>query len=442
MNEIELAKYWYYRHIDNFSEENIKKDQKLDWQINKLEMYLKDSPFNVKNGLCIKDKVLLRLQASFYYGADLADFEDYIKDLETGEFKLIWDKKPDGLSYEEYFKEPEGKSHDNKRLIAALGRLRPFDKNMFYSLVESNGRRRKKGRVGEYYFNRKLRGIHLVKNKNLEIVHIPPSLKRFAKLYASCHLHANLQNDREILEELELLLKKLEPSRVNKFENFLISISINFEKAKETDFIAEIPERCAFVQQGDSWEIVYEYSKSVGIRNTLGMHYIHFLLQNNNRQFSILSLVRNLNDYGQVSRSVYDTMDKENLKTEHLYIEDDDIINLTNPKGLIMLEKRLKFLGKERNNAKENKDPIQIEQIDKEVNQIESHINSTFKSVHILRNDKSNIDRQIKRVRKIINTALRNIKENNEELFKHLKYSIRMGQYFCYSSDRDMNWKL
>lgn len=172
------------------------------------------------------------------------------------------------------------------------------------------------------------------------------------------------------------------------------------------------------------------------------MHYIHFLLQNNKMQFPILSLVRNLNDYGQFSTSVYDIMDKENLKAEHLYIEDDDIINLTNPKGLIMLEKRLKFLSKDRNNAEENNDSIQIEQIDKEVNQIESHIKSTFKSVHILRDDKSNIDRQIKRVRKIINTALRNIKENNEELFKHLKYSIRMGQYFCYSSDRDMNWKL
>lgn len=229
MNEIELVKYWYYRHIDNFSEKNIKKDQKLDWQINKLEMYLKDSPFNVKNGLCIKDKVILRLRAASYYGVD---FKDYIKDLKTGVFKLIWDKEPDELTWDEYF--DKNPTNDKEIDYAAHKRTRPYDSNAFYSQVESDGKRKKKGRIGEYYFNRKLRGIHLVENKNLEIIDKKISAEVFANSYTFYYESKGIgtirtDHDQEILDDLELLLKKIEPSLKKEFENFLLSIGIDFK---------------------------------------------------------------------------------------------------------------------------------------------------------------------------------------------------------------------
>lgn len=231
MENLELAKYWYYRHIDNFSEKNIKKDQKLDWQINKLEMYLKDSPFNVKNGLCIKDKVILRLRAASYYGVD---FADYIKDLKTGVFKLIWDKEPDRLTWDEYF--DKNPTNDKEIDYAAHKRTRPYDSNAFYSQVESDGKRRKKGRIGEYYFNRKLRGIHLVKNKNLEIIDRKISAEVFANSYTFYYESKGTgtirtKQNQEILDDLELLLKKIEPSLKKEFEKFLLSIGIDFKNA-------------------------------------------------------------------------------------------------------------------------------------------------------------------------------------------------------------------
>lgn len=442
MEKLDLAKYWYFRLIDNLSKEKIEKDQKLDWQLNKLGMFLIDNLFDINNGLRIRDKVILRIQASFYYGADRSVFKNLIKELKTGDFKMIWDKNPDGLTYDEYFKNPEVRSTDNKRLITALDRLHPFDKNVFYSIVESVGRRRKKDRIDEHYFNGKLHGIHLVENKNLEIVDFIPSIERFADMYASHYLHSSLPNDRKTLEELELFLKKLEPSRVNKFEKFIFSIGIDFEKAKETEFVRSIPERYTFVRRGGTWNIVYEYSESVGVNNSMGMHYIHFLLQNNKEQFSILSLVRHLGDYDKDLKADRDKRPNVILKTEHLHNEDDEIIISTDPRGLKDLKKRLYDINKELSIARNINDLIQIEILQNEFSQISLYINSTYRSARRIRDDKSNIERQIRRVRKLINTAFKNIKKHNVELFKHLKFSIHMGQYFQYAPDRDIDWQL
>ncbi len=295
MEILELAKYWYYRHIDNFSEKNISKYKKLDDKINRLEMYLKDSPFNLKNGLCIKDKVLLRLQASFYYGKD---FKDYIKELKTGVFKIIWDKEPDRLTWNKYF--AKNPTDDNKIDYAAHKRIHSYNSNAKYSIVEMIGDSNTEDKIDEITFNNELRSIHIIENKNLEIVDIIPSIEYFAETYAFYFESKGTgtirtEQNQEILDDLELLLKKIEPSLKMEFEEFIFSIGINSEDA--------ISLRGVSNQKEDTRQTKKSQNTDDSMSNKYGYSYKEWVNLKKQHQVEILAdlarkdLVNNQNDW-------------------------------------------------------------------------------------------------------------------------------------------------
>jgi len=227
MEILELAKYWYYRIIDTFTKNNISKDKKLDEQFNKIEMFLEDSIFDLKKGLSIKDKVLLRIQASSYYGKD---FKEYIKELKTGVFKILWDKEPGGITWDKYF---ANKPTDYKRIdYAALKRIHPYNRNAMYSIVEMIGVSNTEDKIDEITFNNEIRSIHISENKNLEIVDLIPSAEEFAETYSFYFKSKGTgsirtEQNQEILDDLELLLKNIQPSLKVEFEKFLLSIGMN-----------------------------------------------------------------------------------------------------------------------------------------------------------------------------------------------------------------------
>lgn len=212
MNNLKLAMYWYYRLTDNYSKEHFKLKKRFGRQKIELEIYLINNGENLKKTITVEGKVILRLQVAKYFGNELKQFLPYLK---GSEYKQIWDKKPDDLSYNKWFKQ--------KAKFLSREEIHKIVKKRKTDYLYSN----KNSEWAEKYLEK----------ENCEIIYMIPSDEGFARAYESHYNNREIESAKEILDDYERVLRMMEPSISIEFDKFLLSIGIEIEGI---DFFKEI----------------------------------------------------------------------------------------------------------------------------------------------------------------------------------------------------------
>ncbi len=378
MNKIALAKYWYYRLIDNFSDKHFKIDTNFGWKKNALEIYFIKNSIKPQKGLDIKERISLRLDTALYYGKD---YKDYIRKSNGKVFKYLWDKKPDELTYSEFLKKKAGKLSDSE-LIANAKRIEPF---IYYTDDERNLQ-------------------ECLDRDGLELIHIIPTPEQLIDKYAFNYFHRRHQSAKEELDDLEKFLVGIEPPFDPEFEKFLRSIGIGYFKAFISKFIEfakviikinyklihslnnrskvqtkddgiersddngisdeqlETIDENIFACKGDGWNIVFE-GKDYIIRHTKGMDYIAYLLRHENKEFPIQLLTQAFSDNAIESTHGISSMNKDELDAIGLYTDKPEPMKIYDQKAwdAIQIEKRK--LNEELAEAKKNNDQGREEEV-------------------------------------------------------------------------------
>ncbi len=460
MNKIALAKYWYFRFIDTFSTENIEKIQELDWQKNKLEIYLKKKSIKPQKGLDIKERISLRLEAVSHYGKDFQDCIHKSKEARQV-YKKIWKKNPDGLTYSEFLEKDKGK-RSISQLMAAANRIEPFD---YHVEDESNLQ-------------------ECLKKDNLELIYLlPPTQEKFINDYTYKYVHRDNELEKKELENLEKFLSSIEPPFDPEFEKFLRSIGIGYfeaikskifgfiktaikiiyelrpalsisskvpeiNNAVEKSDVIELPDKhlaendkYIFVCKGDGWNIVFE-GKDYIIRHTKGMDYIAYLLRHENKEFPIQLLTQAFSDNIIDDPQGYSHMNKDELEALGLYTDQPDPIGLVDRATLDNVRKEMRELKKDREEALRNGDIGKEDEINIKISALEKYVLQNTQPGGYAKNVDNPEKREIRRVSKVIVTALNNIKNKDEKLYIHLDNSIQKGQIFYYKPDRSLDWTL
>ncbi len=205
MKDIELAKYWYYRLIKSFTEENFKLSHKLGWQKNELEIFLKSNINNFRKNISVREYIDLRLRIASNFGNKLKDF---IPTLKVNEYKYIWNKSPDGLTFYEFIDKMD-KSNSDINVIQIRGeRLEDYIDN--YKNIDT--------------------AIKNLERDNRELIHIIPSIEQFSKNY-DYEKQTCIEGTNEILDDFEYMLSSMEPPIIPDFEQFLVHIGIDYSKS-------------------------------------------------------------------------------------------------------------------------------------------------------------------------------------------------------------------
>lgn len=457
MKNLELAKYWYYRLIDNFSDENFKIDTNFGWKKNALEIYLIKNLIKPQKGLDIKERISLRLDAALHYGKD---YNDYIQYSNSKICKYLWNKKPDGLTYSKFLKTKAGKLSDSE-LITNAKRIKPFT---YYTYDEINLQ-------------------ECLDRDGLELIHIPPTREKFISDYAFNYFHRHHQPAREELDDLEKFLSGIEPPFDPKFKKFLRSIGIGYFKAIISKFIEfakviikinyklihslnnrskvqtkddgiersddngisddqlETIDENIFAFKGDGWNIVFE-GKDYIIRHTKGMDYIKYLLRHENVEFPIQLLTQALSDNTIDYPQGFSHMNKDALDAISLYTDKPEPLKIYDRQALIEIRKEKRKLNEELAEVKKNNDPGREEEVMQKLDQINEIVLKATRPGGFVKTVDNPEKREIRRISRLIVTALNNIKTKDKNLYLHLNNSIKKGQVFAYKPDRLMDWTL
>lgn len=237
MTNLELAKYWYYRIIDKYSKDNFAKSSKLGQQKNELEIYIINNDNYFKKQINIVEGVSLRLQAALFYGRDL---EHYIQYLKSNEYKRIWNKEPDGLSYKKWLDQVAKKLSDTELLKVVRKRMKDY-----------------------IYHNDDVNLVKKILSKEKkELVYIVPTIEQFSSAYKFYYKHNKLEGDygpaKKELNNYENIIRKMEPLIADEFEKFLILIGIDYDKPNiinkkiESDYIRTIEKKEEWIKKIES----------------------------------------------------------------------------------------------------------------------------------------------------------------------------------------------
>lgn len=195
---------------------------------------------------------------------------------------------------------------------------------------------------------------------------------------------------------------------------------------------------CFFRKMNQSWHIKYNDSELMGVKDLVGMSYIHLLLQSPRKSIGVIELQAILNGH-QVKQDHYD---------ESTANGNEDCVSISSTSGVTknsssmnILKKRLQELYERRAIAEKNNDFGAIELIDNEVEQIQEQIDL----IQYGKQDKDpELEANRKKVAKNIRDSLVNIrkleiaaKNTSTPIYNYMKTHIKTGLTCCYTPPLD-----
>ena len=226
--------------------------------------------------------------------------------------------------------------------------------------------------------------------------------------------------DRELLVDVPLLTSHIKPTVV-------------YEK--------EIPAGNSLILKGDYWHISFN-GKTKIIKNTLGIHYIEYLIRNKDKEVHVSKLFYAIKppDENKVDKT-YSEVPKENLEMEGLsvtYLNENNIG--VDPDDKKYFLDRLKWLAIKIEEAVEDTDEEKQLRFENEQETILQQLNKDFGLKGKSRGTGSLAEQLRKNVTRCISRDRKNLSNTFPEFAAHLIF-IKTGIFCSYNPNPDTEWQ-
>ena len=191
-----------------------------------------------------------------------------------------------------------------------------------------------------------------------------------------------------------------------------------------------------FRREGGVWAVRFKGGKTFRYGDLKGFKYLHILLSNPWREFSVLELV-NLVEKPQPNsnNSVLSAMGGKEFQKEGLAIESGSgsLGGTLDDRGRKELKDHLNTLKSEREEAKRKEDLYSLKKIDQETEFITKELERGKTLQGKPRYENPELKKARQSITKAVDTARKKIKDSDKGFFEHLKHTIRPGNSFSYN---------
>ncbi|ODS33190.1 MAG: hypothetical protein SCARUB_01668 [Candidatus Scalindua rubra] len=200
-----------------------------------------------------------------------------------------------------------------------------------------------------------------------------------------------------------------------------------------------------FLLKGEYWTISYE-DKTINLKDSIGLQYIHSLLNNPGKEFHVLKLVREIKK-NPPYEDIYNEINKE--QQEGQLIEEGLSKGST---GEVIDKKAIKEYEDHYNDLKSELEDETIPKSDERIAGIEKEMEQITKALTAGRGKRGRsrkfadeAEKARKAVSKAINESLDKIKDEqsgHQALWKHFKNTLTTGSFCSYKPEKTIPWKL
>ena len=194
-----------------------------------------------------------------------------------------------------------------------------------------------------------------------------------------------------------------------------------------------------FLREGDYWTLKFGSNQPIRLKDSVGLVYIHHLIQHPGYEFPVLMLVQQTRGAAAVGR----TTTAAEAKDADLSPNDSSGMGpLMDDQALQEYRERIKDLKEDIAEAEQNNNPEAAANAREEKQLVESEISEAFGLGGQPRPVGSPQEKARKSVSEAIHRALKNIRTLDSHLGNHLTNSINTGVRVSYSPEPAVAWHL
>ena len=194
-----------------------------------------------------------------------------------------------------------------------------------------------------------------------------------------------------------------------------------------------------FLKQGDYWTLKFGSDQPVRLKNSVGLVYIHHLIQHPGYEFPVLMLVQQTRGVAAVGR----TTTAAEAKDADLSLDDSSGMGqLLDDQALQEYRERIKDLQEDIDEAERNNNSEAAANAREEKQELEAAISGSLGLGGRARPVGSRQEKARHSVSEAIHRALKNIRTLDSHLGNHLTNSINTGVRVSYSPEPAVDWHL
>ncbi len=232
----------------------------------------------------------------------------------------------------------------------------------------------------------------------------------------------------EKIQERKLLQSNLDKEQMNRMESLGTLQPSDYE----------------FIVNGEYWKITYE-GKTINLKGSIGLQYIHYLLGNPEKEFYALELVhvikRNLLSDDE---NVYKKMDKEQRDgqlTEDGITKKNTIEHL-DKEAIAQYEESYNDLKKELNDKEMLPSDERAEEITNQIDRIKKELTAGCDKRGKPRKLSGTTEKARKAISKAVNNSLDKVQKTHPVLWKHFQNTLIIGISSSYKPEKPIHWNL
>jgi non-specific serine/threonine protein kinase len=194
-----------------------------------------------------------------------------------------------------------------------------------------------------------------------------------------------------------------------------------------------------FLREGDSWTLKFGSDQPIRLKDSVGLVYIHHLIQHPGRELLAMVLVQQTRGAAAVGRTA------TAAETRDADLSDDDTSGtgaLLDPQAKRDYRKRIEDLEEDIEEAERNNNLAAAANAREELQFLKSQLSEAFGLGGQPRPVGSPAENARKSVSEAIRRALKNIRSMDSHLGNHLTNSIKTGVYVYYSPESAVDWHL
>ena len=234
---------------------------------------------------------------------------------------------------------------------------------------------------------------------------------------------------------------KGKPSTTSEIDNFNNATHSDLPTESPPDAKKQTPAENSFTNKGDYWEICYD-GQCKSIKNSLGIRYIKYLIQNKGKEVHVTELFYHENPLPEgATDTALSALPPQQLKAEGLYVSNlGGTGPLMDEQGKKEYQLRIKELNEQIEEADELGDTHKVEELKDEKDKIVKQLAADFGLGGKPRSSNDFYEQIRKNVTNCINREKTKLKKSFPELETHLMF-INTGWECSYSPKPDTNWK-
>jgi hypothetical protein len=225
-----------------------------------------------------------------------------------------------------------------------------------------------------------------------------------------------------------------------------------YEHGMELDVAREHRDKkgnCEFVLSDEVWAVSYE-DKTINLQNSKGLQYIHYLMENPNKEITAIQLVREMKKSTLTKGVVYKNLNEDQLEgqliEEGLALASSDAIGeIIDSEAIKDYKDRIQKLERELDDAEELSKDEEAATIKGEIEQVNKQLTAGLNKHGQLRKTPHEAEKARKAVSKVINKSLDKIKDDTNGhpvLWKHFHCSLTIGALCSYKPEKPIPWSL